>query len=418
MKVYRKDKISDIERSPGVYQFVDKNGDVLYIGKAKDLKNRIKSYFALEIGRGPAIDLMVRQAVKIKIYETESEIEAVILEAELIKKIRPKYNVALKDDKSFLMIKITKEDFPCVTTVRFKDYQLAGDKVNTYFGPYPAGELLKRSLKYLRKVFPYRDCSKTKYATCAKKGQACLYGDIRVCSGPCAEWVDKRAYNKNITFLKNILRGRKKQIYDQLVKEMTTLSKNKEFERAAIVRNKVYGMNHLNEVALGLRDDRFESSNIMFKRIECFDISNISGQYNVGSMSVIQDGKPDTSEYRKFRIRGVDAANDVAAMREVLQRRLANDWPEADLFVVDGGLVHLNLAREILKRAKIEKPVVSIAKGPKRDKNEFHYSDQAIAKYCQKSPELVKSIILARDEAHRFAIQYYRKLHSEDMINA
>jgi len=416
MKIYKKDKISEIEKSPGIYQFLDKNGDVLYIGKAKNLKNRIKSYFAVEIGRGPAIDLMVRQAVKIKVYETESEIEAVLLEAELIKKIRPKYNVALKDDKSFLMIKITREDYPCVTTMRFKDYELSDDKVNTYFGPYPAGELLKSSLKYLRKVFPYRDCSATKYASYEKKCQACLYGDIRVCSGPCAKWVNKAAYNKNITYLKNFLRGRKKQIYSQLVKEMTAFSKNKEFERAAIVRNKVYGLNHLNEIALGLRDDRFESSKIMFKRIECFDISNISGQYNVGSMSVISNGKPDTYEYRKFKVKSLLATNDIAAMKEVLERRLNNSWSEADLWVIDGGLVHLNLAREILKRKKIEKPVISIAKGARRDKNELHYSDQAIAKYCQKSPELVKTIIVARDEAHRFAIKYYRELHRKDLL--
>lgn len=127
-------------------------------------------------------------------------------------------------------------------------------------------------------------------------------------------------------------------------------------------------------------------------------------------------GNPDTSEYRKFRIKGVDAANDVAAMKEVLERRLKNDWPEADLIVIDGGLVHLNLAKEVFKRKKIEKPIVSIAKGPKRDKNELHYSDQAIAKYCQKSPELVRNIIIARDEAHRFAIQYYRQLHRKDLI--
>lgn len=426
MKDRLKDIIKDFPASPGVYQFIDSSGDVLYVGKAKSLKSRIKSYFLKEIGRGPVIDIMVKMAINAKYIVTDSEIEAVLLEAELIKKLKPKYNAKLKDDKSFLVIKITKkiteskisnhqDRFSCIGLMRARDVDFT-DKTAEYFGPYPAGELLKKSLRILRKIFPYRDCSKTKFATYRKKGRPCIYGDIRVCTAPCVGWVNEFQYLENINYLKSFLRGRKREVYRKLEKEMNQLSKEKRFEEASLVRDKLRALDHLKDVAIGLRDDVFNAGKTLFKRIECYDISNISGNYGVGAMVVFSDGKKDSDEYRKFKIKFSSAPNDLFMMKEVLIRRLNNDWPKPDLIVVDGGENHLRVALETLKEHNLEIPVISIAKGAKRDKNEFHFGDENIAKYFHNNSYIQNIAISARDESHRFAIAYYRALHKKGVF--
>lgn len=476
MKTIRQ-KIVTFPKSPGVYQFIDKNGDVLYVGKAKNLYNRIKSYFSKEIGRGPAIDIMVSLSKDVKYFVTDSEIEAVLREAELINEIKPKYNIKQKDDKSFLVIKITRKSqkskiknpkqtinskmqiqnnntdnqlsttnnyqdiFPCVELVRAKNVDFS-DKTAQYFGPYPAGELLKKSIKHLRKIFPYRDCSKTKFNTQRKKGRPCIYGDIRICTGPCVDWVNPAEYWKNITYLKKYLVGEKNKIYKDLKMKMTKLAQNKCFEEAAIVRDKIKALNHLKEVAIGLKDDLFRFEGTLFTRIESFDVSNISGQFCVGSMAVFTSGKKDTDEYRKFKIRNpkslpcrqageirnklqitnkseiknTQKQDDLAMTKQVLERRFSNAWPLPDLIVVDGGGTHLTVAKRILKDSKLNIPVISIAKGAKRNKNEFYFSDENIAKYFHKNPYLQNIAISARDEAHRFAINFYRKLHNNKLL--
>jgi len=409
----------------GVYQFIDEAGKILYIGKAKVLRNRLKSYFAKEVGRGPAIDLMIELAREVKWIETESEIEAILLEADLINKLKPKYNVRLRDDKSFLVIKIAKpkksenniyEKFPCVELIRYKNVDFS-DKSAWYYGPYPSGLLLKKSLYYLRKIFPFRDCSKTKYCTYRKKSRPCIYGDIRVCTAPCVDWVNEAEYKKNIDYLKDFLKGKKQNIIKKLNSEMKALSQKKRFEEAGLVKNKLFALDHLKDVAIGLRDDAFNGDNILFPRIECYDISNISGLYAVGSMIVFKNGKPDTDEYRKFKIQFASEPNDLMMLSEMLNRRFNNNWLLPNLIVIDGGENQLRVATEILKELNFNIPAVSISKGKKRDKNEFHYSDEAIAKYVSKNVSLQKVLIQARDEAHRFAISYYRSLHKKGLFD-
>jgi excinuclease ABC subunit C len=405
--------------APGVYQFLGEKGEILYVGKARNLKNRIKSYFSKNIGRGPAIELMIREAKNIKVIECESEIEAVILEAELINKIQPKYNVRQKDDKTFLLIHIPNEEYPRVSTVRYKEALMLGKnlKKREYFGPYPAGLALKQSLKFLRKIFKFRDCSETKFKTYRKKGRPCLYGDINLCAAPCIGSAIKEDYLNNIKWLKDFLRGEKKKIIKEIEKGMKAASHNQQFEKAAELRNKIDALNHIHEVALDIKDTFEGSSTILFRRIECFDISNIQGEYAVGAMSVMLDGKSTTCEYRKFKIRTVKGANEIAMMREVLDRRFNNDkWPKPDLIVIDGGVAHLNLVNKILVDQKLSIPAVAIAKVEKRNKNELHFSDSPLANYIKKTPALTKLLVLARNEAHRFAIQYYRKLHTKGLL--
>lgn len=446
MKHRLKDKIKESSSLPGVYHFLDENGLVLYVGKAKNLKNRLKQYFQKELRRGPGIEQMVAMARDIRWIETDSEIEAVLLEADLIKKLKPKYNVRQKDDKSFLVIKITKkisnseflisnppageagkkpkaknqkmreisERFPVVELVRFNNVDFS-DKSADYFGPYPSGLLLKKSMRYLRKIFPYRDCTKTKFHISERNSRPCLYGDIGVCSAPCAGKVTDIEYEKNIRYLKSFLRGHKKSIIASLERAMKKLSREKKFEEAAVIRNRLLALNHLKNVRIGLRDDLYNFDSSVFARIECYDISNILTEHAVGSMVVFTNGKIDKDEYRKFKIKG-ELTNDLSRLKEVLNRRFKTNWPLPNLVIIDGGEQQLRLAKETLKEFNLSIPLVSISKGPKRDKNDFHYSDQSVAKYFEEGQDLKKIAISAIAEAHRFAISYYRTLHKKELF--
>ena len=416
--IIEKLKLSNLPTKPGVYQFYDNTGSILYIGKAKNLRSRVKSYFLrpeeLLESRSDAIYQMVQLVSRIKTIETESEIEAVFLEAELINQIKPKYNSRQKDDKSFYVIEISKDEVPRVELRRARNIDLKNKKF-FYFGPYPSGEVVKRALRILRKIFPYPNCSETKFHRAKKLSKACLYGDINLCLAPC-EKLSIPGCRKQVEYLKDFLSGKKQKVIRSLKLEMTKLSKNKNFEDATIIRDKIFALEHLNRYSIGLRDsfDDFRSGSI-FSRIEAYDISNIGGEYSVGAMTVVTLGKPDKSEYKKFKIKTIIGANDIAMMQEVIGRRFLNDWPKPNLVVIDGGATHLKAVNLVLSKMKISFPVISIAKGPDRDKDEFHFSSPEVGQYFQKNPELKNFAIVARDEAHRFSQSYYRILHRKSL---
>lgn len=470
-----KEKIKTLPTGSGVYHFVDESGGILYVGKAKNLKKRVSQYFLKNLNRGPAIEQMIRLAVDVKWTETDSEIEAVLLEADQINLLKPKYNIRQKDDKSFLVIKITRKisnsfiissevekypvrkdlsprsvhlddglttgrddsaskqinhltaqrfnQFPCVELVRFRNIDLS-DKSADFFGPYPKGESLKKSLRYLRRIFPYRDCSVAKWRTYAKKGRPCLYGDIGLCPAPCIGKIDMKKYDSQISYFKKFLLGKKGDVISDLKKEMAILSKNKEFERAVEIRNKIYALDHINEAKIGLKDGGFGVDSGLFERIECYDISNLLANEAVGSMIVFTNGKPDKDEYKKFKVKSSKLkvrsseelpSSDLERLEQVLDRRFKNDWPLPNLIVIDGGATHLKIAKKVIAEYHLNIPAISISKGPRRDKNDFHFLDQPTAQYFKKNPDLQKIAIMARDEAHRFAIKFQRELHRKNI---
>ncbi len=411
--------MQNLPTGPGIYQFYDNSGGILYIGKAKNLRNRVKSYFQksedLQETRSEAIFQMVGLANQIKIVETDSEIEAVFLEAELINKIKPKYNSRQKDDKSFQVIEISKDEIPRVELRRTRNVDLK-NKNFYYFGPYPSGDIVKRALRILRKIFPFANCSQTKYRRAEKISKACLYGDINLCLAPC-EKSSIPECKKQVSYLKDFLSGKKQKIIQSLSKEMTDLSRRKKYEEASVIRDKLFALEHLNRFSVGLKDsfDDFRTGSI-FARIEAYDISNIGGEFSVGAMTVVSLGKIDKSDYKKFRIKTVSGANDIAMMVEVIRRRFSNNWPRPNLIVIDGGVTHLKSVNFELQKLKISIPTIAIAKGPNRDKDEFHFTSPEIGKYFQKNPELKNFAIIARDEAHRFSQNYYRKLHRKNLL--
>ena len=401
-----RNKIKSLPKSPGVYEFRDKKGKILYIGKATNLKDRVGSYFLknAHIDR-PNIKPVVSQIADIEIHKTDSVLEALILEANLIKKHQPKYNVMSKDDKSFGYFVVTKEEFPRVLTV-FKT-QLGKYHAKEIYGPYMSKHQMETALKLIRRIFPFHSIK-------AKTEKGCLDFQMGRCPGPYADAISRKDYLKNIHGIEMILEGKKKKLLVELNKRMKDYSKNNEFEKAAEARNRIFALRHIRDVALISDEKKIPDSEyqIPATRIEGYDISNIGGDWSVGSMVVFTNGKIDKSQYRKFRILTVDGIDDVGMMREVLRRRFQNDWPLPDLMLVDGGKGHLNMAQNVVAGYGHSIPVVAVAKGSTRKKLDVYYNKEALVfQNIISDKGLVERI---RNEAHRFAISYHKKLRKKN----
>ncbi len=408
-----KKKISNLPISPGVYKFCDKKGTILYIGKATSLKDRVGSYFLknAHLDR-PNIEPMMVQVADIKIHETDSVLEALVLESNLIKKHQPKYNVMAKDDKSFGYFVITKEEFPRVV-ILWKT-ELGKVPAKKIYGPYMSKYQMNVALKLIRRIFPFHSLKQQ-----TEKG--CLDFQIGRCPGPHAGAISKKDYLKNIHGIEMILQGKKKNLLTELKKQMKAAAKKQEFEKAAEARNRIFALEHIRDVALISNDEMPQNANRKPQslRIEGYDISNIGGDYSVGSMVVFSGRQPDKSQYRKFKIRTVFGIDDVAMMREVLRRRFKNNWSKPDLIILDGGKGHLNMAQNVLNELKLDIPAVAVAKGPTRKKLDI-YQSKFLLTYLGRNEEIrekynrilsdFKLIERIREEAHRFTISYHKKL--------
>lgn len=414
-------KVKQLPKSPGVYEFHDKKGKILYIGKATSLKDRVGSYFRgfqkevrpqsnEESGRTP---MMVSQIENIKIYKTDSVLEALILESNLIKKHQPKYNVMAKDDKSFGYFVITKEKFPRVI-ILWKT-ELGKVPAKEIYGPYLSKHQMEVALKILRKIFPFHS---NKQPT--EKG--CLDFQIGRCPGPYVGVISRKDYLKNIRNIEVILRGEKKRLVSTLKKEMKEYAKDHEFEKAAEARNRIFALEHIRDVAL-VSSDISTTGVELPSRIEAYDISNIGGDYAVGSMIIFTNGKADKNEYRKFKIKTIKGIDDVGMMKEVLMRRFGNNWPKPDLILLDGGKGHLNMAQKIIEGLKMEIPIIAVAKGPTRKKLDI-YQSKFLLTFLGRNEEIrekynrilsdTKLLERIRNEAHRFAISYHKKLRRKN----
>lgn len=402
------------------------------MGKAKNLKKRVSSYFLKNIQLGAKTGILISQVAKIKTIVTNSEIEAFLLEAKFIKKYKPKYNIKLADDKAYLLVKITMKDkYPKVLLARrFDDNPPAGRSI--YFGPFPnAAYALRIVLKTIRKIFPYQSAPNH-----AKK--ICLYFHLGLC--PCPPVFDspkfRKEYKKNIKYIINFLQGNTAKIIKGLKKERNDYSRNEEFEKANLLQNKINAIElitgpfykrtlDLNDNP-NLTDDLREKEikdliNVLSKnnvdvksleRIECFDISNISGTNATGSMVVFIDGQKDGSWYRKFRIRTLDTPNDFAMMEEILKRRLSHkEWPYPDLIIVDGGKGQVSTALKVLKEKKFKIPTIGLAK-----KEETIVTSDLKEINLPKDSYALKLVMRIRDEAHRFAITYHKLLRSKSLL--
>ena len=430
-------KIKDFPAGPGLYFMKDSNDKVLYIGKAKNLRSRIASYFQpgsdLFASRGPKIVEMVNKVRTVDFLETSSEIDAVLKEARLIKDIRPPYNTDLVDDKTFPYMEITtKEDFPGVYLTRKP--QPRGSRL---FGPFASAKDLRAVLVVLQKIFRFRTCRLDIKKDDSKRRffRPCLLYSIKQCTAPCADKIEREEYKKIIGDLTKFLRSKRSTVLRQLKKQMAEASEAFEYEKAAMFRDRIRLIERLDHRGTPEEDVQPEvfaadptEALIQLRKllktpepvriIEGIDVANIGGAEAVGSLVKFIDGKPFKSGYRRFKIKTVKGIDDYAMIAEVVKRRykyaLRGEelWP--DLVLIDGGLGHLRAAEKALK--EMESPVVKIASIAKREEEIYLQGNSKPLKLPANSPAR-KLLQYVRDEAHRFAQHYYHILRSKKMLN-
>lgn len=410
-----KEKLKKIPHFPGVYIMKDSLGETLYIGKAKDLSKRVSSYFQESRPRTAKHMALMEKVRDVDYVITGSEEEALIYEANLIKEKKPKYNVELKDDKSFPFLKLTlNEKFPRLIITRKKI-----EDGSIYFGPYTKVKLLRNAVSILKNIFPLRVCRRV-------PDELCLAYHIGQCLGPCVKKIDEKSYNEIVEQLVLFLEAKKTRLIQRLTDEMKKFSNERNFEQAALIRNR---LSALQEVSDRIASDYSSWGNVALKlkkilklprlplKIEAFDVSNISGKEATGSMVYFNKGLPHKSNYRKFRIKNVKVIDDYAMMREIVYRRYRRLKEEnkefPDLIIIDGGKGHLGSAYEELLKLNLKHiPVIGIAK--QEEKIYTLNSDKPLD--INRDSEILHFIQSIRDEAHRFALKYHHTLRRNNIV--
>lgn len=399
-------KSKKIPDAPGVYFFLGARKEILYIGKATSLRNRLRSYFAPDLleKRSAVIEKMVAEAKSIEWTVTDSVIQALLLETNLIRTHKPPGNTSSKDDKSFNHVVITNEEFPRVLVVRGKDLvTFETDAIRSVFGPFTSAELLKEALKIIRKIFQFYDGNASLDAgSKMKKGKIDFNRQIGLYPGE----MDKKYYERTIRHIELFFEGKTDAIIKDLEKEMRRAAKQLKFEEAGIYKKRIFALTHIQDIALIKERDREYRDEKRF-RIEAYDVAHIAGTDMVGVMTVVEGGEMARSEYRKFKIKTVSGANDPKALAEVLERRLGHaEWSMPQCIVVDGNAIQKKRAEKVLHDQGIHIPVVAVVKDEHhRPKNIL--GPQSLVKRYE------RDILQANAEAHRFSIGYHRNLRSK-----
>lgn len=410
--------------------FKNSKKEIIYIGKAKSLKDRVSSYFSQSRPHDAKTLKLIKEISNVDFILAQSEIDAFLLEANLIKKYKPFYNIKMADDKSYPYIKITKKETPSITVVRKKNIKNA-----FYFGPYPDGSNVKVILRIMRRIFPFESVENH-----AKK--RCLYNHIGLC--PCASVIpeNRPQYKKNIVKIRKFLEGKKNLVLKSLLKEQKIYVKNEEFEKASTVQKQIESIHSITSERFDPHfysdkpnfyferiDNELNSLNSILskyipdilglKRIECYDVSNIQGTNPTGSMVVFTDGDIDKSQYKMFKIKSKKTPDDFMMMSEIITRRLNHtDWQNPNLIVVDGGKGQVSSAlKTLVANGKII-PLIGLAKKeeiiiiPIKTGTGINFLEVKLPKNTP-GINLLRRI---RDEAHRFAITYHRYLRSKNFV--
>lgn len=422
MQVLRSSYLS-LPTDPGIYLFHDAQGALLYVGKAKNLKSRVSSYFAGS-GLGEKTRILVSKIHTIAYLLVSSEVESLLLEANYIKKYKPPYNIRLTDGKSYPLIRITvREPFPAVLIARKAD-----DKHSVYFGPFPNSGAMKLVLKTIRKIFPFQSSMR-------HPNTLCLYHHLGLC--PCTSVIGadeaRKEYKKTIRRIITFLEGNIATVIKELEKERSLYSQQEDFEKAQTVQAKIQAIELIThpvhtpyeyEANPNLTSDirRKELAELQehlqqvqlltgpIHRIECYDISNTQGTNATASMVVFTDGEKDSKWYRRFKIKPeTKGPNDFAMMYETITRRLKHtEWPYPQLLIVDGGKGQISLAKKAIEEAGLSIPLIGLAK-----REEIMITSDFRQIKLPKASGVLQLIMRIRDEAHRFAITYHKKLRSK-----
>ncbi len=541
------EELKKLPAKPGVYLMHDERDVIIYVGKAVSLKNRVRQYFQASRNKGVKIEQMVTHIARFEYIITDSEVEALVLECNLIKEHRPKYNTMLMDDKAYPFIKVTvQEEFPRVMLSR----QMHKDKAK-YYGPYTSAGAVKDTIDLIHKLYGIRTCNKA-LPRMQGKERPCLNYHIHQCPAPCQGYISKEAYGESVKKALAFLNGSYAPVLKELQEKMNMASENLEFEKAIEYRELLNSVNKIAQkqkitssdmedkdvIALVadkedavvqiffIRDGRLigrdhfclhiagdeEKKEILaaflkqfyagtpyiprelmvqyeleekelleewlsarrgqrvhirvpkkgekeklvelaqknadmvltqdkerirreegrtigamkeiarllglpdISRVEAYDISNISGFQTVGSMVVYEKGRPKRSDYRKFRIQGVQGADDYASMREMLTRRLSHYENYPDLIMMDGGRGQVNIALKVMEAVGVHVPVCGMVKDDRHRTRGIYYNNVEIP--ISRDSEGFRLVTRIQDEAHRFAIEYHRSLRSREQVHS
>lgn len=432
--------LKQLPHAPGVYQFFNAHGEIIYVGKAVDLSRRVRQYFQRDDALGAKTPQLVSEIAQIKTIPTTSEFDALLLEAKLVRSLLPKFNSALRDDKSFLYVGFTlAEELPRILWLRKGEVgAVLTNKRNKVYGPFQSSLALRSLVRYLRSVVPY----------CLQKqrtGKPCFYTHIGLCD-PCPSAIVAlsgtartdavKKYRANIHKLQTIFEGHAKEVITSYEKEMRALAKSQLFEKAQVIKQRIDTMYKVSqqrydpaifldrgaEDVYGAELESLRQALLPYypnlsklARIECYDISQLSGTSAVGSMVVLSNGRPNSKEYRKFRIRTVKGISDVAMMEEMLTRRFAHsEWPAADFIIVDGGKGQVHTAKRVMEKHEIHIPMAGLAK--RNEELILPKENDFIVLRLPLTGKAIKVAQRIRDEAHRFAITYNRLLRSKRLL--
>ncbi len=430
IKLIKNKDFNQLPKTSGVYLFYGLNSkphalNPIYIGKAINIKSRVKNHFQQPSYRD---NLFISKVNKIAYIETNSEIEALLLEANLIKKYQPKFNVVWKDDKNYFYVCVAynKNKIPYI----YITHQPKNKFEIEYIGPFVEGTALKKTLKYLRRVFPY-------YTSKNHPNNKCTWCHLGLCPGPQVlseveggHFLNLLEYKKNLKKLILILKGKRSAVLNSLKKEMVQLSKQHKFEEAGKIRDRILNfqqvMSHRGvisnskEITTNLTAVKNAPFSPLTKiqdayKIECYDISNIQGKFATGSMVTFINGKADKSQYKKFKIKMENKPNDIAMLKEILERRFNHaEWKYPEVILIDGGKAQLNIAIKVKKQFNRVAPlIISIAKG----RQELFIEGKAKPIPLKNLPREIYNLVLQLDdEAHRFAITYHKKLRKRFLL--
>lgn len=428
-----REKVRQFPTTPGVYLMKDAEDRVIYVGKAVNLRARAGSYFLAAAAEDRRTAELVREITDIDYISAESEVDALLLEARLIKDIQPRYNTELKDDKTFPYLEITtREDFPRVEFTR-----TPSAKGTRLYGPFTSAGQLRETITVLQKIFRFRTCSLDIEEQDEKWRwyRPCLLASINQCTAPCNLRISKEDYRRDIQKLRMFLDGNRKRLFRELEQEMTEAAKLLQFEKAARLRDQIAA---LKSIELRGEVDTHQQPEVFFidpkkgmaglkkildlpelpRRIEGMDIAHLQGGETVASLVQFLDGLPFKHGYRRYKIRTVEGVDDFASMREVVSRRLRslqqNGESFPDLLLIDGGKGQLNAALEAMRAIGVKPPLtISLAKR----EEEIYLPGEAEPRRVSRDSFGLRLLQYVRDEAHRFAQHYHHLLRRKSTFN-
>jgi excinuclease ABC subunit C len=420
------EKVKTFPPTPGVYLMKDADGRVIYVGKAKNLRNRAGSYFTAQAALDRRTAELVKHIADIDFIPTDTEVDALLQEARLVKDVRPRFNTDLKDDKTFPYLQIRiREEYPRVEFTRKP--RRRGVKL---YGPFTNARALRAAIQVLQRVFQFRTCSLDIRSNDERWRwfRPCLLHSIRQCTAPCNFRVSREDYRKQIRALRLVLEGKKARLIREMTDEMHQASANLQFEKAAKIRDDIDALGKLElrgDVDKDVQPEVFHIDPMKGMRglqkvlglpapprsIEGIDIAHLGGTDTVASLVSFLDGLPFKPGYRRFKIKTVEGVDDFASMREVVSRRFSarnrDEWGTPDLVLIDGGKGQLSAAVEAFRSAGIEPPtLISLAK---QEEEVFRPGESEPLRLSRTSAAL-RLLQFVRDEAHRFAQHYHHQL--------